>query len=247
MRRLVAVLSLYGLLSFLPILIVQHPNFARRVPGLFVRGGDLIDLLLTPLVGVGTYVLLYALIPAESDAAAPPPRAIRGLFWLLAILYIEGHGMHLAADAIRSYLTPAADADLNAIAFLFDEVISHGLWLGGALGLAGVASVHQRRFEARTKLSTEQLGLLTLSGALYGAGFGLFLLEGRVAAVFLFPLVIAALALVADVLHQPRRLLRRPVWAFFLPGFLTILLLFTSWWLRFGSFVEPSQVGWLVG
>jgi len=53
MTRVVAILSAYGLVTVLPIFFVFQSFLAVDLPGIPIRYGDLLDLLLTPWIGVG--------------------------------------------------------------------------------------------------------------------------------------------------------------------------------------------------
>ena len=98
------------------------------------RWADWVDIA-TPFVIVG--------------AAAGALRAGRGSrsawvgFLLGAILYVEGHGIHLAANSIGNAL-PGEDPD---IVHLWDEVVGHYLWYGGFAVLVAVlaATMAERR------------------------------------------------------------------------------------------------------
>ncbi len=95
-----------------------------------LRVADLLDLAVPPLVLAPAALFLHR---ARADRVS----------WLLggvgALLYVEGHGVHLAANAIGNARGDAAPVHL------LDEVLGHGLWYGGlavvvvALARASVA------------------------------------------------------------------------------------------------------------
>ena len=139
MTRVVAILSAYGFVTALPIFFVFQPFFTVGLPGIPIRYGDFLDLLLTPWIGVGAFALLYLFIPKASDSPTGHKNLYRVLFWTFSVLYVEGHGMHLAANSIGNNLVANTDARLALSIFLFDEPIGHLLWLAGAIGLALIA------------------------------------------------------------------------------------------------------------
>jgi hypothetical protein len=83
------------------------------------RWSDWIDLIL-PYVIVGC--------AGAALAAAATPGRVWLLFGFAAVLYTQGHGIHLAANSIAN----VASAEP---AHLWDEVIGHYLWYGGLAGL----------------------------------------------------------------------------------------------------------------
>ena len=103
MQHIVLVLLMYGLASVLPIALALMPSLSSGVFGLPLRAEALLDLALTPWIGVGTFALLYVLIPAASSKPHLSRNRFRVLYFIFAVLYIEGHGNHLGANAISHY------------------------------------------------------------------------------------------------------------------------------------------------
>ena len=145
--------------------------------------------LFTPVV-----VLLLAWIVL--DLAGGLSRRGAVAFLLLAIVWVEGHGIHLAANAIGDafdksvrdafYATPAGDLD-----YWLDEVLSHWLWHVAYLGLALVVFWHGRKAApgvGRSAWVTAELG-----GFVYGVVFFIVTVEGGTAALAI-PASIAFLA-----------------------------------------------------
>src|SRR5688572_22022952 len=94
--------------------------------------------LLEPLGEVGTtrwadwidLALPYAVVGCAAGALAAngADRRVWFLFGAAAILYTQGHGIHLAANSV----TNAAPGEP---AHLWDEVVGHYLWYGGLAGV----------------------------------------------------------------------------------------------------------------
>ena len=55
------------------------------------------------------------------------------------MLYVEGHGRHLAANLIGNNLVANTDARLALSVVLFDEPIGLPMWFARVIGLAQVA------------------------------------------------------------------------------------------------------------
>jgi hypothetical protein len=108
------------------VIVGHHTGFTLEplgtvggIAGGETRWSDWIDLVLPYLV-IGC--------AGAALAAVATPRRLWLLFGFAAVLYTQGHGIHLAANSIAN-VTPAEPAHL------WDEVIGHYLWYGGLAGL----------------------------------------------------------------------------------------------------------------
>ncbi len=77
-------------------------------------------------------------------AAARPGRRVWVLFGVGAVLYVEGHGIHLAANSVHN-IAPGPTA------YLWDEVVGHWLWYAGwfLVAAALLAATGDRPLPAR--------------------------------------------------------------------------------------------------
>lgn len=242
MTRIVAILSAYGLVGVLPILFVSQSFVTADLPNVPIKYGDLMDFLLTPWIGVGVFALLYVSIPKVSDVSTSHRNLYRLLFWSFSVLYVEGHGMHLAANSISNSVVTVTEPRLARAIYLFDEPIGHLLWFGGAIGLALVSLAYQSSYTARENLNRRQMWLLLASGMLYGVSFALTIIEGQ-SALWAAPIVLGALIVMGyRWLGGQRNMSRRPTSTFFASGFAFLLVTLGVWFVRFGGFVEPSAV-----
>src|SRR3990172_940071 len=90
---------------------------ARVAPGPSPTFGDMVDLL-TPFVLVGLYALLYRAKRDETVPTGPVrPTWPKILFVFFAILFVEGHGMHLSANSIGRFLAQTPGLDAYAVAY----------------------------------------------------------------------------------------------------------------------------------
>ena len=242
MTRIVAIISAYGMVTVLPIFVIFQPFFTVDLPGFPIRYGDLLDLLLTPWIGVGVFALLYVYIPKASESPTGHKNLYRVLFWMLSVLYVEGHGMHLAANSIGNNLAANTDPRLALSIFLFDEPIGHLLWLSGAIGLALIAVAYQTSHTGRDQLTRRQIWLILITGVLYGVSFALTIIEGQ-SALWAGPIVFGALIVMGvRWLRGRTEWTKQPASTFFVSGFSVLLATLGLWLLRFGSFVEPSTM-----
>ena len=151
--------------------------------------GIVIDLW-TPLAVVGTAALLVLTGGADRIALL--------VAFLAALAYVDGHGIHLAANAIHE-AEPTGEAGERAE--FWDEVFGHIEWHLGWFGLILAACLAER---ARPGFAASRLVTAAAVGAL---GFTLFTstVDGQT-----WPLMLAAGALVAGwALVERRPLLMR--------------------------------------
>ncbi|MES0344117.1 MAG: hypothetical protein ABUK16_08380 [Anaerolineales bacterium] len=124
--------------------LIAGPAFLDSAFGPYplMKWGDVLDIL-TPLI----LLPLYWGIFRSTNEVPPSPREMVA-FVLLAALWVEGQGMHLAANSI-GHLAPSGDA--GQLTHFYDEVLSHYLWHLGVIGLASL--ILYRHW--RTRLSGE--------------------------------------------------------------------------------------------
>lgn len=195
-----------------------------------IHWADVVDLV-TPLVLIPLYWLLFVRCPAP--ATVPWTLA----FLVLAAAWVEGHGIHLVANAIGhlNQVQPGAARDLTEFS---DEKFSHYLWHGAALALSGLILVRQVRWPGPAAGSWWP-GIV--AAAVYG--FAIFLIgdEGGTP-----PLVVpfAAAVTIAAIRIGRRRLLASPVLAMFGLGYPVALALFAIWFAYWGGRLPQfSEIG----
>ena len=118
---------LYRLILIFAVLftvLLMAPAFVNGPFGPYplMTVGEVLDLL-TPLILIPIYWLLLELTPEK-----PPSRSENLLFLVLAVLWADGHGMHLAANSIGHLLKDLAGSDVYTLTDFYDEVLSHYLW-----------------------------------------------------------------------------------------------------------------------
>jgi hypothetical protein len=178
--------------------------------------------LLTPLAVVGS--ALAALLTLRA-----PPRAL-AVGFAAAVVYTDGHGIHLSANAIRDWPLSGRAADS---AHFWDETFGHLWWHLGWFGLVAAICLADPR--SRAELDRVQTGAIVL---LLGATLftntvegGDWWLELAAAAVF------CAWAAAA----------RRPVVTAFAGAFGFAAALIGVWALWHGGVPQFSELGWLPG
>jgi hypothetical protein len=146
------------------------------------------------------------------------------------ILYVDGHGMHLAADSIRS---EGLSGEAERVAHFWDERLSH--WeLHSGLILVVVAFCLA---EAQTRVPVAPVLWAAVSTA---ALLGLTLFAGVVEGGTWWLLPPAAVALGVWALRRPRPVLRTCAAAFGLG--LVLLVVWVAW---HGGVPQFSDLGWI--
>ena len=193
--------------------------------------------LVTPLVAIPLAWLVF-------DLAGGLGR--RGLvaFLLVAALWVEGQGIHLAANAIGDafpgdtaevfYRTVPGELDL-----WLDETLSHWMWHLAWVALAILILAAATRDPATPPGRTSATA--AAAGAVYGATFFLVSVEG-VTTLLGIPASILILAWCAAAAR--RGLIRKPVFTFFLVTTVVTLAGYVGWGaLNDWTLPEFSKVG----
>ncbi len=228
LSRLILVFSLLSMVFFLgPALLSQQFG-----PYPLMRNGDVFDLL-TPLVLIPLYWLLFQirrdLTPAQREIMA---------FLILAVLWVMGQGMHLAANSISHLMEDMKLSDAYTLTHFYDETLSHYLWHVGIVGLSALLLYRQWRNPFSGKPTT--MGLTTVAGAIYGATFFGVIVEAGTAPLGIpFVVLVGLFGLAAG----RQRWRCQPLLAFFLVSSLVSLVLFAAWAIYWGGLPQFSEVG----
>ncbi len=237
-----ALLLLYGLVfAFFHIM----PAFLEAPVWNRLMIADLLDLL-TPFVMVGLVCWLWmTLRPRTGARRRPLTQALPAALLVVgAVAFIEGHGMHLSANAIARQLTPEVHRGVYRLTYFFDEVLGHILWDGGIV-LLSVGLILVGWGTSRSPVSGIGTSVTAVGALLYGATYFINAVEGQTV-VFTLPLAVAiplTIGLVASRRRVP--LLRNPVLWFFTVAYATAACLFVYWGVRRGGFPQFSELGWI--
>lgn len=238
MNRLSLLLLIFAVLSpvFLLLLVflrVGFPSFP------LMSYQDAIDIL-TPLVLIPIYWLLF-----KYAADSPSGTAQEITFMLLAVLWVEGHGIHLASNSINNLIGALAGSgvidvsgtDIYNLTYFYDEVLSHKLWYGGLVGLAVLLIYREWRSPAGERTVWWST---VVAGIIYGFTLFAIFLEGQ---AMTLGLTFVLLVVLFTLIRGRRRLSQQPVLAFFFSACLLTALLFMGWGLYWGGFPQFSDVG----
>jgi len=221
------------------------------IPGHFagpVSRADAFDFL-TPLFVIP--VALAAFLKLRRAAAAEGRSFSRSSNWSVAVLvlglicYVEGHGLHLSANAIDRLLVGLENTPLHRSVFIYDEVISHLVWDSGVLITAAGLILAGIQVNL-PRLSWAQRGFLAAGSVFFGFSFAVSAIEGQTVALT-FPAAVL-MTLISFWVYRRGRLRHRAHNAaalFFLMGFLLSALLFAYWGITHPGFPEFSELGWI--
>ena len=197
-----------------------------------IKIGDLFDIF-TPLVLIPLYWLLFR---NSTDKAPGATETVT--FFVLAALWVEGQGMHLAANSIGHLLKGMTGTDAYNLANFYDEVLSHYMWHVGVMGLSLLLVLRQWR----TPLTKGQTAkwLPGLAGVIYGFTFFIIIIEGATT-----PLGVpfAALFTLFGLIWGRTKLKQQPLLLFSVAAYLTAVLFFAGWAIYWRGLPEFSQVG----
>lgn len=206
--------------------------------------GDALDLF-TPFILLLVIFKLYTFFSISRNDTHMPFHIIMILF-IGGIAFVEGHGIHIAANAIARHLHTFAvhNTPLFALTYFFDETLGHILWDSGlvliSIGLifAGITS-HEDEALGRKSL------LVLIASLFYGFTYFVNGVEGQ---TVLFTLPLAFIIPIAILLYgkvKKLKIVRNPVLLLFTCAYLVALLLFLIWWIWQKGFPEFSELGWI--
>jgi len=231
MKRLSFLVLAFAILF--AVFFIAPPLLSQQFrPYPLMKMGDIFDIL-TPLVLIPLYWLLYRL---NEEKKITLPGII--LFAVLAALWVEGQGMHLAANSIGHLLKEVEGSDAYHLAFFYDEVLSHYLWHLGIVGLS--ALLLWRQWHNPFREEHTWVWLLIPAGVIYGFTFFVIVIEAGTA-----PLGIpfAILVTVLGWILWRKGMKQQPLLTFFLISYTVATVFFVGWAIYWSGLPEFSQVG----
>ena len=193
--------------------------------------------LLTPLVIVPLAWIVF-------DLAGGLGRRGMVAFLVVAALWVEGQGIHLAANAIGDAFPHAATEAFyqtvpGELDLWLDETLSHWMWHVAWVGLAVLMLAAATRDTARRTDRTSLLAVV--AGLVHGVTFFLVSVEG---VTWLLGIPASILILAWCIAAGRRGLLRQPVVTFFLVSTIATLSGYVVWGgLNGWTLPEFSKVG----
>jgi len=215
-----------------PIFVIGPALMGQTFPPYpLMHIADAFDLF-TPLVLIPSYWLLF-----QWSGKGSPSLPEGLVFMLLAAFWVEGQGMHLAANSIGHLLGDPGASDAANLTYFYDEQLGHYLWHIGLLGLA-VLLIYREWLRPAGLVTS--WGITLPAGVIYGFTVFASTLEGQTAPMSLPFLILATLF---TLVWGRDRLREQPLLAFFFASFLIAALFYTGWGLYWGGLPEFSEVG----
>jgi hypothetical protein len=226
------------------------PPFLSRFSVWPLTWGDTLDFL-TPFGVIPFAYVLYLRLNRMSLAAHNREIASHSSNILAKVIlaigfisYVEGHGLHLAANSIARLVQTMKDSEVFKATYLFDEVISHFIWIGGLslISLGLILLAHRISFKLVVRKS---MILLSVGSGFYGVTFTVEAIEGQTV-VWAFPAAIAGFLLSLFLLLKRKRDAgKNPILVFFLIAYLFSIILFAFWGVTQSGFPQFSELGWI--
>ncbi len=198
-----------------------------------IKNGDVLDLL-TPFILIPLYWQLFKIRP-ESQ-----PTAKETLFFLIfVVMWVQGQGMHLAANSIGHLTKDLADTNnIKTLTHFYDEILSHYLWHCGSIGLS--ALLIYRQWQHPFINQSSQLKWQVSGGIIHGFTYFVGVVESATTYIGVpFAVVVVFFAL----FWGRNRFLQQPILTFFFVTYLIACLFFLGWGIYHGGLPEFSAVG----
>ncbi len=246
-NRISCILFFFGLAySFFHIV----PSF---LPGLLknpLTWGDTMDFF-TPLAVIPLAFFLYFQIKKalqSQGSLKSSPQVLRklakALLGLGFLLYVDGHGLHLAANSLARLLHDMVGSELYKAAYLLDEIISH-IMLNGGMVLISTGFILFALKLSFESLSGKNFSLLSFGAVFYGFNFTVNCIEGQTVALGLSAAGLGFILTSFLYLKNRKSNPNNPIHIFFLSAYFLSLILFAYWGITHSGFPQFSELGWI--
>ena len=197
-----------------------------------VKNGDVLDLL-TPFVLIPLYWKLF-----EASPKNRPSRQETLIFILLAVFWVQGQGMHLAANSIGHLTKDLAETNkIKVLTHFYDEILSHYWWDCGLIGLS--AFLIYRHWQYLKRDRALKFTLPVIAGIIHGFTYFVGIIESGTTSIGVPFAVVVAFVL----FWRRRNIKRQPMLVFYLVTYLVACLFFLGWGIYHGGLPEFSEVG----
>ncbi len=173
-----------------------------------------------------------------SDPHRPPSHNEMLIFLIFAALWVQGQGMHLAANSIGHLTQSYSDSAIANLTNFYDEILSHYIWHCGLVGLS--ALLIYRQWQNPFLKQRSGLRLEITAGIIHGFNYFIDVVES---AKTILGVPFAVVVVLFTLIWGRKHLRQQPILAFFLVSYLVACLFFLGWGLYWGGLPEFSEVG----
>jgi hypothetical protein len=228
---------IYAFLHIMPALLTDSIRYMFTV-------GDLLDLF-TPLVMIFLIYKLYRLLVHDKDKMIKQKSILAEVVLITgSVLFLEGHGIHLSANAIFRHIIEQEGADIYKLTYFLDETLSHILWDCGLILISIGLMMLAARVPLKKYKDVKQFVIIS-AAVFFGFTFYVDAVEGQTV-VFTFPASIIIPVLIFLVCRKHNISIRKnPLLNFYLFGYIVSLVLFIVWLIWQGGFPQFSDIGWI--
>ena len=197
-----------------------------------IKDGDVVDLL-TPFILIPLYWQLFQTSPKYQPSSQETL-----IFSILAVFWVQGQGMHLAANSIGHLALDLPDTNkIKTLTHFYDEILSHYWWDCGSLGLSTL--LIYRHWKYLFVGQNSKLALPISAGFIHGFTYFAGIVESATTSIGV-PFAIMATA----VLFWGRKNVKQqPILTFFFVTYLVACIFFLGWGLYHGGLPEFSEIG----
>lgn len=176
---------------------------------------------------------------------------IRLLFTFFLFVFAVGWGMHSSTNSINIYSVIIKNyknvipEDMYSLIFFYDELFSHLFLFSGFFGMMLILSHSENRNPIKT-LKMHESKFILLLGFIYGFGLAIGMIEAQFTyGLFLYTsfslIYLLSISKNRNLTSLTKHFSERPFNLYFLSILLTILIVSLSYYLAFGSFIQPSE------
>ena len=219
-----------------------------------IRIVDFVDLVIIGPFYLVMMILIYGSVnlgEGLSERQRTESSRERVIGFVLAMLFFEGHAMHLTANAIDTFSFEINDykniipQDTRELIHFLDEFLGHLLLFIGLMGLIALLLWIEaaRVSENARELTQSENVLCYVLGIIYGVSMTIGAIEASYFIGFWNVYAILGLFLVYSLFGKDREKLDRLVYSKIIIAFyLTIPTATAIYWLIVGSFTQPSSL-----
>ena len=221
----------YAIMDILPSFLTQDIRHKLTT-------GDVFNFF-TPFVLLPLVWRLYHLL-RDRAATVGLRRLAAWIFFISAILFVDGHGMNLSANAVARHLVNQKGQGVYLLDYFFDETMGHIFAHTASLGMAAALLVL-----VRGTASVRPTWLAWAAAPLFGFAYFADGVEGQTVPILLPGAIAVVLVAAVMVRNEARVSGRHPVVAFLLAAYVVALILFGIWYVWQGGFPQFSELGWV--